>query len=690
MIRRRDRRTLLAIFLIFALFAAPGWGAVTRALQSAEIFSPASGHAQVIAQGIADLPGEFAWRAVFHSVDPGAATELPPAGPGFLLVDTGGVLVEDGERSSLLAPAEATYQGPGSSRLIPVGDRPAGLFAIDLVGPDAVADASDGIPVFAGEPFAAPDGRREIDLVRDLLEPEEATTVIGNEAPVLVLVTLGTIRAEATDGAAVSLRVGEAATFSGDIVLTGEGQAPSTFVAAVIGREAPLSAVAGTPGATPQPQRAGMVQITAYACPPLVTPADASSGSCLRDPEVVGLELAAIDGETVRDVGPSTERQGLPAWVNLPAGEYVLQAASFGEGFGRFFVRGLEGSDGAGENGYAAGDSDGYLIPIEGETTDFALDVFVFAADSEATPATAAAQATAVATAATVAATPGPTETPSVIQIETAVPGTEPSPTATVRATATPRPAPIATATPRPAGSPIVNSTAVARPRLGSVDVRILGCQDTIENFDPENCAQSVDGFDIQLVSEDGDIIGIEDATIAADGSVTWEDLVLGTYLFQQPLLLPGAATYYAPDLELADDNSGYVVTIAAAEPVASVDIFNLPPSEDAAPPIEAADGLDSDGDGLLDDDETTIFGTDPGSADSDLDGVTDGDEVAIGTDPLSADGGGDSDADGLTDGDEAAFGTDPGDADSDADGFFDGDEVAIGTDPLDAGSVPA
>ncbi len=100
---------------------------------------------------------------------------------------------------------------------------------------------------------------------------------------------------------------------------------------------------------------------------------------------------------------------------------------------------------------------------------------------------------------------------------------------------------------------------------------------------------------------------------------------------------------------------------------------------------------LDSDADGILDGDETAIYGTDPGSADSDLDGVADGAELAAGTDPLVADSGAgvDTDGDGLLDADEAAFGTDLGIADSDGDGWFDGDEVSIGTDPLDAGSFP-
>ncbi|MBW3631523.1 MAG: hypothetical protein KY456_00705 [Chloroflexi bacterium] len=681
MIQRRGRRTLVALMLITALGGLPGLSVVTRALQSGEVFSPASGHAQIIAQGVAAVPDEAAWRVVFHSINPGSAAELPAAGPGFILVDTGGVLVDEGGRPALLAPAEAFFHAAPISRLIPIGERPAGVFALDLVPPDAADDAGGGLPVFASEPFETPDGMRDIDLARDLLEPGESTTIVGNEAPVLVLVTLGAVRAEATDGSAASLRVGDAATFTGDIVLTAEGQAPSTVIAAVIGREAPLSAAAGTPGATPVPESIGSVQVTVYACPPLVEPAAASPGSCLRDPEAVALELAAIDGEALRDVGPSTEQQGLPTWAGLAGGEYILRASGFKEGFDRFFVRGLEGIDGGGDDGYRLGDSGGYLIPVGAEVADYELEVFAFTAGGSGSPTAEPAE-------------PESTGSSSVILIETAVPGQTPAPTPTRAPTATPRPGSIVTATPRANQTPLVTSTAVARARLGTIDARVLGCLNSIDAFDPANCVQAADGFDLRLISEDGDIVELTDATINDDGSITWRNLPLGTYLLQQPQLLAGATTFFVPDQPIANDGTGYVVTIGSDEPVVAVDVYNLPPAPvptvAAVPTVDPA-LLDSDLDGILDVDETGIYGTDPANADSDFDGVTDGAELAAGTNPLIADAGAavDTDGDGLPDVDEAAFGTDPGIADSDGDGWFDGDEVSLGTDPLDASNFP-
>jgi hypothetical protein len=48
-----------------------------------------------------------------------------------------------------------------------------------------------------------------------------------------------------------------------------------------------------------------------------------------------------------------------------------------------------------------------------------------------------------------------------------------------------------------------------------------------------------------------------------------------------------------------------------------------------------AGAGLDTDGDGISDEDETDFFGTDPQSFDTDGDGFSDSDELFNGTDPL-------------------------------------------------------
>ena len=78
---------------------------------------------------------------------------------------------------------------------------------------------------------------------------------------------------------------------------------------------------------------------------------------------------------------------------------------------------------------------------------------------------------------------------------------------------------------------------------------------------------------------------------------------------------------------------------------------------------------MDSDGDGLTDQEETSTYLTDPNNADTDGDGLNDGLEVTIGWDPLVDDSVLDDDADGLSNVEEYLAGTDPGAWDSDGDG---------------------
>ena len=95
-----------------------------------------------------------------------------------------------------------------------------------------------------------------------------------------------------------------------------------------------------------------------------------------------------------------------------------------------------------------------------------------------------------------------------------------------------------------------------------------------------------------------------------------------------------------------------------------------------------AGGALDSDGDGLTDEEELKL-GTDPKNPDTDGDGLTDGEEVKVyKTDPLNPD----TDYDALKDGEEVyKYKTDPLNRDTDSGGVADGHEVIEdSTNPLD------
>ncbi len=65
---------------------------------------------------------------------------------------------------------------------------------------------------------------------------------------------------------------------------------------------------------------------------------------------------------------------------------------------------------------------------------------------------------------------------------------------------------------------------------------------------------------------------------------------------------------------------------------------------------------VDSDNDGLGDEVEGVVHGTDPNNGDSDFDGLPDGVEVSLGTNPMAAD----TDGDGVSDAEEYLSGEDP------------------------------
>lgn len=126
-------------------------------------------------------------------------------------------------------------------------------------------------------------------------------------------------------------------------------------------------------------------------------------------------------------------------------------------------------------------------------------------------------------------------------------------------------------------------------------------------------------------------------------------------------------------------------VTVTGTYPDATSELVTS-----AAVTVIAAVPVDSDGDGLTDEQET-LHGTDPANWDSDYDWIADGDEVAgfegYVTDPTRWD----TDGDGLSDyveiiGNDIGRTTDPTVADTDGGGVDDGTEVVQDrTDPTDA-----
>src|SRR5215212_5110776 len=264
----------LRLFIAIATLALllPGLSTLAQVPLETDEPSPATRHAQVIAQGLAPLPAdEIAWRFTVDRALPSTRADAEERPAGFILAGKGVVALVDqsGTRLARIAPGEAVWTEPGEARAVIGIDRKApSYYDIALVPATEVAE---GDPVVLGSaPFVVPTGVTfDVDLIRDVLNRAEESVVSTGPSPALLLVTSGTAFVESSSGL-VEMTTGDAAQVAGDVVITGASRAPAAFVVARIGPVVPApAAAAATPSvATPvAPERSASVKISASLCP---------------------------------------------------------------------------------------------------------------------------------------------------------------------------------------------------------------------------------------------------------------------------------------------------------------------------------------------------------------------------------------------------------------------------------------
>jgi hypothetical protein len=206
----------------------------------------ASGHAEIVAQGIVGFPdGTFHWQVADGTLSAGAAPTAVPQAVTFVLSDDGVVDVA-GDAPTRLGSGEALMVPALSEALLSTADGSAAYWTLSIAN---VADTG-GVGATGGS-FNLAAGQRDVDLVRDVLATGEALQLPDRDVATLLLVTAGSAVAASTDGDSIELADGEAATLDGDLTITNEGEQPTTIVAAVIGTIVPALEVA--PQATTPP-----------------------------------------------------------------------------------------------------------------------------------------------------------------------------------------------------------------------------------------------------------------------------------------------------------------------------------------------------------------------------------------------------------------------------------------------------
>jgi hypothetical protein len=401
-------RALVLLFtLVFSLFGGISSGAARQADSG---FSPASGPAQVIAQGVVALPeGDAVWRTVRTRalLPQDALFEERPL--EFVLASSGPLLLVDqpsGEQIRLGTGEAAIVPAGTVQRRSSLGAQPVSYLSIELVGVDAAPPAPDATVLQPGEPFPAPARLHDLDLLSASLVAGEAFTIPDSGGTNVVLITDGAANVGRPGGDAVVLLAGEAASFSGELQVSGAsddgGEVQNvSFVVAMIGPEvpppagiaetsSPPTATGETPappteiGETPEQSaetaatgtRAatgqGAITVQVYSCPPGMTAETVAAAACAPTVEDFDIIISGEPLQAPLTLGDATAGQSSFTWSGLPYGDYLIAEAVLPAGATTYVLSARDTS----------GDPEtGYRVKLDAANPQLAVRIYNFSPD---------------------------------------------------------------------------------------------------------------------------------------------------------------------------------------------------------------------------------------------------------------------------------------------------------------------
>jgi hypothetical protein len=395
---------VLALTLAFSLFGIIPSGAARQADPG---FSPASGPAQVIAQGVFALPeGDAVWRTVRTRALLPADAPFEERPLGFVLASSGPLLLVDQESG------EQVRLGSGEAAIVPagivqqrssLGPQPVSYLSIELVGVNAPPPPADATVLQPGQPFPSPAGLHDLDLLSAALNAGEAFTIPDSGAKNVVLITDGAANVGRPGGDAVVLLAGEAASFSGELEVSGASDGGESqdvsFVVAMIGPEvpppaglaesaAPPTTTAETPmpataiaetatspaetaAATGTPATAGQGAITVqvYSCPPGMAAETVAAAACAPTIEDFDITISGEPLDTPLTLADATAGEGSFTWSGLPFGDYLIAEAVLPAGATTYILSARNTS----------GDPDtGYRVTLDAANPELMVRIYNF------------------------------------------------------------------------------------------------------------------------------------------------------------------------------------------------------------------------------------------------------------------------------------------------------------------------
>lgn len=332
--RRHEKRLRTTLVAAAAAVALASVQIATALMQVPDEPSPASGTAQVVAQGVIDIPGnDLRWQVTQGTAEPPANAASVQSPPGFIVVDSGVMLVEnmDSGAQYRLPAGEAMLAPAGTEQMrVALGSDAASYHELSLV--DAASAEAAEAAVYVSEPFAGLDGRYDLDLLQDALGTGAVMTIPAGSLPTVILVREGTADVTTEGGDVISLGAGEAAALAGPLSITA-GASGATIDATYTGPAVPrVTQAEGTPRAgraVEEPTRAAE-QAAASPTPRVVATEAAADES---DDDGDGL-TATQEGDAGTDAAlADTDEDGLTDGQEvLEIGTDPLRADSDGDG----------------------------------------------------------------------------------------------------------------------------------------------------------------------------------------------------------------------------------------------------------------------------------------------------------------------------------------------------------------------
>jgi hypothetical protein len=333
---------------------------------------------------VVPLPeGDAVWRTVRTLAPLPAGAPFAERPLGFVLATSGALLLVD------QASGEQVQLGRGEAALTPAGTvqqrssltaQPVSYLSIELVSVSAPPPPQEAIVLQPGQPFAAPPGLHDLDLLADVLTADETLIVPDTGNKNVILVTDGAANVARPGGNPVVLLAGEAATFSGELLVSvaPAGVVPSpddraAFVVAMIGPEMPpvavatVAAVAETPAT---PAETGSITIQVFACPPGMDATTLAAAACAPTSEDFDVTLSGEGLASPLTIGDATADGDAFTWGELPFGEYVIAEAVLPTGATTYSLS---------ARGATGGPETGYRVNLDTENPELFVRIYNFA-----------------------------------------------------------------------------------------------------------------------------------------------------------------------------------------------------------------------------------------------------------------------------------------------------------------------